>query len=136
VAWDNIYREDLDLDQASLIERKLADRVAAEAQMHLWHMRLVESFVSVTGHYVQEKPTMDRFGETLLIIWETLVRIQSDRNSMQRPRLGSQTALVTIGEPINVSDRWSQYQESRRSAKQAVEQLTQDLQMALECMIV
>jgi 1-acyl-sn-glycerol-3-phosphate acyltransferase len=136
VAWDNIYREDLDLDQASLIERKLADRVASEAQMHLWHMRLVESFVSVTGHYVQEKPTMDRFGETLLIIWETLVRIQGDRNSMQRPKLGPQTALVTIGEPINVSDRWAQYQESRRSAKQSVEQLTQDLQVALEGMIV
>jgi 1-acyl-sn-glycerol-3-phosphate acyltransferase len=135
-AWDLIYREDIDLDQLSNIERQLANRIATEAQMHLWHMRLVESFVSMTGHYVREKPTVERFAETLLITWETIARIQGDRNSMQRPHLGRQSALVTVGQPIVVSDRAAQYQQSRRSAKQAVEDLTQDLQIALANMIV
>jgi 1-acyl-sn-glycerol-3-phosphate acyltransferase len=135
-SWDQIYREDLDLDQLSPIERHLADRVAMESQLFLWHMRLVESFVSVTGHYVREKPTAERFAEVLLITWETIGRIQGDRNSMQRPRLGKQSALVTVGEAIIVNDRFNDYQVNRRSAKQAVENLTQDLQVALEGMII
>jgi 1-acyl-sn-glycerol-3-phosphate acyltransferase len=135
-AWDNIYREDVDLATLSPVERQLADRVATESQQYLWHMRLVESFVSVTGHYVREKPSVERFAETLLITWETIVRIEGDRNSMHRPKLGDQAALVTIGQPISVSDRFTQYQTNRRAAKQAVEDLTQDLQTALERMIV
>jgi 1-acyl-sn-glycerol-3-phosphate acyltransferase len=135
-AWDQIYRDDLDLDKLSILERRLADRVAAESQMQLWHMRLVESFVSVTGSYVRDKPTIDRFAETLLITWETIVRIAGDRNSLKRPRLGAQTARITIGDPIVLTDRYASYQTNRRQAKQAVEDLTQDLQRALEDMIV
>lgn len=37
-----------------------------------------------------------------------------------------------MGEPISVSDRWPDYQANR---KQAVAQLTADLQAALEAMI-
>jgi hypothetical protein len=118
------------------LERRLADRVATESQLHLWHMRLVESFVSVTGSYVREKPTLERFAETLLITWETVVRIGGERNSLKRPRLGPQTARVTIGQPIDLTDRYASYQTNRRQAKQAVESLTQDLQTALESMIV
>jgi hypothetical protein len=135
-AWDQIYRDDVDLDKLSTLERRLADRVATESQMHLWHMRLVESFVSVTGSYVRDKPTIDRFAETLLITWETIVRIGGDRNSLKRPRLGGQTARITIGEPIVLTDRYASYQTNRRQAKQAVEDLTQDLQTAFTAMIV
>ncbi|MFM2429625.1 MAG: hypothetical protein RLZZ511_838 [Cyanobacteriota bacterium] len=135
-AWDRIYRDDVDLEQLPQLERRLADRVATESQLHLWHMRLVESFVSVTGSYVREKPTLERFAETLLITWETVVRIGGERNSLKRPRLGPQTARVTIGQPIDLTDRYASYQTNRRQAKQAVESLTQDLQTALESMIV
>jgi hypothetical protein len=48
--------------------------------------------------------------------------------------LGRQQAVLTIGQPISVSDRWSTYSENRRSARQAVADLTQDLQTALEAM--
>jgi 1-acyl-sn-glycerol-3-phosphate acyltransferase len=135
-AWDQIYRDDLDLDKLSVLERRLADRVATESQMHLWHMRLVESFVSVTGSYVREKPTIDRFAETLLITWETINRMAGDRNSLKRPRLGAQTARITIGQPIVLTDRYASYQTNRRQAKQAVEGLTQELQTVLEGMII
>jgi hypothetical protein len=135
-AWDQIYRDDVDLANLSTLERRLADRVATESQMHLWHMRLVESFVSVTGSYVREKPTIDRFAETLLITWETMVRLGGDRSSLKRPRIGAQTARITIGNPIGLTERYAHYQTNRRQAKQAVEDLTQDLQQALEGMII
>jgi hypothetical protein len=134
-AWDNIYRNDVDLDHLSAIERSLADRVATESEMHLWHIRLVERFVSVTGTYVREKPTIERFAETLLITWETIARLAGENSSLKRPRIGAQTAEVVIGTPMLINDRWPQYQENRRQAKQAVETLTQDLQTALEAMI-
>jgi hypothetical protein len=134
-AWDTIYRDDLDFNHLSLLERQLADRVAEEAEFYLWHKRLVESFVAVTGRYVQDKPTFERFAETVLIAWETVARIKGEPNPFNRPRLGPQVAHITIGEPLSVSDRFANYSASRRAAKQAVEDLTQTLQTALEALI-
>jgi hypothetical protein len=134
-AWDCIYREDLkNIDELSAVERSLADRIAEEAHLRIWHMRLVESFVAVTGQYVREKPTAERFAETLLLTWETIERIKGNHPS-ERPIRSKQTAKITVGEPISVSDRWSAYQGNRRNGKQEVERLTQDLQTALEAMI-
>jgi hypothetical protein len=129
--WDRIYREDLAVDSLSPVEQGLADRLADEADLRLWHMRLVESFVSVTGRYVIEKPTVERFADTLLLIWKTVARIKG-ANSSDPPYLGRQQAYLTVGEPIDVSARWNSYQTNRR---QAVTELTQDLQSALEVMI-
>jgi hypothetical protein len=130
--WDWIYRDDLkQIENLSAVERGLADRIAEEANLRLWHMRLVESFVSVTGQYVMEKPTGDRFAEILLIFWDMVTRIKGGV-PFPRPKLGEQGVKITIGEPISVSDRWQDYKASRR---QAVADLTQDLQTALEGMI-
>ncbi len=135
LSWELIYREDLNLETSSVLERGLADRVAEEASLRLWHMRLVEGFVAVTGKYVQEKMTVERFAETLLLTWEMVQKIAVDRPGLERPRLGKKRGLVTIGTPIVVSDRFGDYSRDRRSAKQAVTQLTQDLQTALQEMI-
>lgn len=130
--WERIYREDLQpLEALPLVERGLADRVAEEAALRIWHMRLVESFVSVTGRYVLEKPTVDRYAETLLLIWEMITRIKG-KIPFPRPRLGRRSARMTVGEPLSVSDRWESYQTNRR---QAVATLTQDLQTVLEKMV-
>ena len=130
--WDWIYREDIkQLEALSPVERSLADRIAQEASLRMWHMRLVENFVAVTGNYVREKPTAERFAETTLLMWETIARIKGS-SILRRPRLGKQSVQMTVGEPISVSDRWQTYQASRRSAKQAVADLTQDLHAALE----
>ncbi|MBW4659422.1 MAG: 1-acyl-sn-glycerol-3-phosphate acyltransferase [Drouetiella hepatica Uher 2000/2452] len=132
-SWDWIYREDLkELEDLSPVDRGLADRIAEESAQRLWHMRLVESFVSVTGHYILEKPTADRFAETLLLLYDTVNKIKG-RFYAPRPRLGQQRAELTVGEPIAVSDRWADYKTSRRSA---VATLTQDLQVALEKLIL
>lgn len=130
--WDRIYREDIKHpEKLSVLERSLANRIAAEANLRMWHMRLVESFVAVTGAYVSEKPTAERFAETALIMWDTIERIKGGK-ATSRPKLGLQRVQMTVGEPISVSDRQEQYQASRSSAKQAVTELTRSLQIALE----
>ena len=130
--WDYIYREDIkDIAALCPLERGLADRLAEEANLRMWHMRLVESFVSVTGRYVQEQLTAERLAETTLLLWDVLTRIKGG-NPFDRPSLGKQQVQMTVGEPISVSDRWEAYQTSRRIA---VAELTQDLQLALEGMI-
>lgn len=131
--WERIYREDLrQIEKLSPLERGLADRLAEEANLRLWHMRLVESFVSVTGHYVLEKTTVDRFAETLLLLWEMIARIKGE-TAFPRPKVGLQSAQVVVGEAISVSERWDAYKANRR---QAVANLTQELQTALEQMII
>jgi hypothetical protein len=133
--WSYIYREDIgDLAQLSAVDRGLADWVAAEATLQLRHMRLVESFVAVTGRYVKDKPTFERFAETTLILFDLVERLKGTRVP-KRPQLGLRQAVITLGEPLNISQRWPDYAESRRSAKAAVETLTTDIQRSLEDLI-
>lgn len=131
--WDRIFREDLKpIEQLAPIEKGLADRIAEEADLRIWHMRLVESFVSVTGHYVKEKPTAERFAETLLLLEDMVTRLKGKSPTETTPKLGARAVQLVVGTPISVSDRWNSYKASRR---QAVATLTQDLQAALEAMI-
>jgi hypothetical protein len=133
--WTYIYREDIaDLGQLSAVDRGLADWMAEEATLHMRHMRLVESFVAVSGEYVTEKPTFERFAETTLILFDLVERIKGTKVP-KRPQLGLRQAVITLGEPMNISDRWPNYAESRRSAKTAVETLTGDIQTALETLM-
>jgi hypothetical protein len=131
--WDCIYREEFKPDKnLSPLKRALADRVAEEADLRMWHMRMVESFVAVTGYYVREKPTVERFADTILLMWDLVARIKGG-TSFSRPRLGQQRAQMTIGEPISVTARSPEYKANRR---QAVANLTQELQHSLEKMII
>lgn len=130
--WDRIYREELGAEKSfSAVERGLADQIAEEASLRMWHMRLVEGFVAVTGNYVREKATAERFAETLLLLRDTVMLTQG-KNPFPRPRLGAQAVVLTVGEPISVSDHWTEYTTSRR---RAVADLTQTLQSALESLI-
>lgn len=130
--WDCIYREELrHRAELSSVELGLADRIAEEADLRMWHMRLVESFVAVTGNYVNEKPTIERFAETLLLLRDTIVRIKGE-NPFPRPSLGDQIAYLSVGEPLSVSDRWDAYKQNRR---QAIADLTTDLQQSMQALI-
>ncbi|NCR74170.1 MAG: 1-acyl-sn-glycerol-3-phosphate acyltransferase [Microcystis aeruginosa K13-06] len=131
--WERIYRQELKPSYSiSPLELGLADRLADEANLKMWHMRIVESFVSVTGYYVKEKPTVERFAETILLLWDLVTRIKGG-NPFFRPQIGQQKAIITIGKPICVSERYGDYKSDRRSA---VAQLTQDLQTSLESLII
>ena len=133
--WNYIYRQEKsELKKLSPVRRGLADWIASEAEIRMQHMRLAESFVAVTGTYVREKPSFERFAETSLILFDAIARIKG--KNPRRPRLGWRRSTVTIGEPIDVSDRATLYRQNRRGAKQAVTQLTQDLYTALKEMII
>ncbi|MEB3356802.1 MAG: 1-acyl-sn-glycerol-3-phosphate acyltransferase [Synechococcales bacterium] len=131
--WDRVYRHDLKQpDALSPVSRGLADLVAEEADLRVWHMRLVENFVSVTGKYVAEKPTAERFADTILLLWKMVAQIKG-KSSSDNPKLGTRVAHLTVGEPLNVTERWPLYQSKRR---QAIADLTQDLQTAMESLIL
>ena len=94
-------------------------------------MRLVESFVAVSGIYIREKPTVERFAETTLLLWDMVNKIKGNI-PLNRPQLGKQQVKITVGEPISVSDRYAVYKSSRVAARQSVAELTTDLQQVLE----
>lgn len=134
--WSYIYREDLETVQPlSLLDRGLGDWVAQEASLRLTHMRLVESFVATTGDYIPAKPSFERMTEVTMLMFDVLARLGGDKLP-GRPRLGDRAVRITIGDPIEVDQYWSQYRENRRSARQAVAAVTDQLAQALEAMIV
>jgi len=116
----------------SALDRGLADRWAEETERQLWHMRLVESFVAVSGRYVKDHPSQERFADTLLILWETMGRIKGS-NPARRPRLGPRRAVVRIGEPLAIAPRLAAYRADRRAGVAA---LTAELRNSLEGLIV
>ncbi len=140
VGWNRIYRQDIaDIKALSPFDRGLADWMAHESTIRMRHMRLVESFVAVTKNYVLEKPSPERFGETTLIIFDAIARIKGIKVP-RRPRLGWRKSQVTIGTPISATQYWLSCQrdspkEHRQAVKQAVNDLTAELQAALEGMI-
>jgi Acyltransferase len=130
--WDWIYREELNQpQQLSSVSHKLADRIASEADLRMWHMRIVESFVAVTGTYVKDRPTIDRFAETTLLLWDLVAQIKGEK-STNRPIIGNRRVQITICNPIPLSDYWDRYKSGRRQAKQATIDLTRELQTAME----
>ncbi|ACK72074.1 phospholipid/glycerol acyltransferase [Gloeothece citriformis PCC 7424] len=130
--WNAVYREDIpDINKISPLQRGLANWIAEEGELRVKHMRLVESFVAVSGSYVKENPTAERFAETTLILFDLISRIKGVKMP-RRPRLGKRRVKITIGEPISVNKRWETYQQSRKIAKEAIANLTNDLYIALE----
>ncbi|MBN3898170.1 MAG: 1-acyl-sn-glycerol-3-phosphate acyltransferase [Nostoc sp. NOS(2021)] len=133
--WNYIFREDFkDVKGISAVERALGDRVAEEANARMWHMRLVESFVAVSGNYIRENPTVERFAETTLILWQMIAKIKGDK-AVRRPQLGKQKVKITVGKPISISERYPAYQGNRLAARQGVAEVTNDLQHAMEGLI-
>jgi hypothetical protein len=132
--WDRLYPASGTATPlaASALERGLASRLAEQTAQQLWHMRLVESFVAVSGSYVKDDPSQERFADSLLILWDTLCRIRGGKPE-RRPRLGVRRAQIRIGEAIAVAPRLAAYRADRRSA---VANLTADLQREMEGLIV
>ncbi len=133
--WMYIYREDLDHPaQLSPFDRGLANWIAEAACLHLRHMRLVESFVAVSGNHAGQNPSFERLAETSLILFDLVERVKGTPVP-ERPQLGRRQAIITLGQPMNVSERWATYAASRRAAKAAVETLTADVQQSLADLI-
>ncbi|MFN5871215.1 MAG: lysophospholipid acyltransferase family protein, partial [Aphanizomenon sp.] len=133
--WNYIYRDDIaDIQSLSPFKRGLADWVAKEADLKMQHMRIAESFVAVTANYILEKPTPERFAETILLMFDMLSRIK-DSTLPGRPRLGWKQAMISVGEAININERWENCQGNKQALRKGVSDLTQDLQTILQGLI-
>jgi hypothetical protein len=100
--WNRVFPDDLPpLERLSPLERGLADWRAREASLAERHMRLAESGVAVSGFYVQERPTYERFQEITLLIHDVLARLRGD-GLPARPRLGGRRVRLSVGEPLVV----------------------------------
>jgi hypothetical protein len=131
VSWNAIYREDItDVNELSPMQRGLANWTAEEADLKVRHMRLVESLVAVTGSYVNEKPTAERFAETLWILYDVMAKMKQVETP-RRPFLGERKVKMVIGEPIPVRQRWEAAQGNRQAVKQLVVDLTEELEQNL-----
>lgn len=127
--WTYIYRDDLESrDRLPPVERGLADWVAQEASLKMLHMRLVESFVAVSADYISTQPSVERLSETALLVFDLTARLRGDKLP-KRPRLGDRWVKMSVGQPLNVSDRWASYQTNRRHA---VKGLTNEIKQQLE----
>jgi hypothetical protein len=129
--WERIHPADGGVGRSRL-ERGLADRLAEETERRLWHMRLVETFVDVSGSYVHERPSQERFADTLLLLWDTRCRLLGV-SPANRPRLGPRRARISVDTPIVIDGRLEAYRADRR---RAVADLTDELRQRLEGLIV
>jgi hypothetical protein len=132
-AWDWIYREELTPPaRLDTVSQRLADRIASEADLRMWHMRILENFLGITDSYVKDRPTIDRFAEITLLLWDLVAQIKAEIPSKPRPILGKRRVQMTICNPIPLSDYWDRYKIDRQEARQATIDLTQELQTAME----
>ncbi|MDX1977851.1 MAG: 1-acyl-sn-glycerol-3-phosphate acyltransferase [Pseudanabaenaceae cyanobacterium bins.68] len=132
--WDRVFRSDLKLEQISPLEQGYANQLAKEAATSDWHMRIAESLRAITGEYVAARPSPTRFAEMLMMTWAAIQRVKNQPYS-RSPVLGDRECVITIGEPICVSDRYPEYQSSRTAARCQTAQLTQELSDRLASLI-
>lgn len=126
-AWQWMYR---DLDKPTSVQKALADRLADEASLHLWHVKIVENLIAVSGHYVRDNPTAERFAEMTMLV-SGLVDYLLGREP-RRLFFGDRRVIFTIGAPIRVRDFEAAYTHNRRNA---VNTLTQRLEDSLRAMV-
>lgn len=124
-AWLRMFRTDL--AELKPLQRRLADWGAQEAELALEHMRLAEQFAALSGSYVAERPSVDRYADLLGILWRALDWIGQKSLPLPKGLLPLQLT-IRVGEAIDVSARHAAYRANRRDA---VDQLTDDLARAL-----
>jgi hypothetical protein len=134
LVWDQIFRVD-DLSRISHLERGFGDQLAREANNSLWHMRIAESILSITGTYVRDHPSPSRFAEMLLLLWRAMCRVKMIPFGTT-PYLGKRKLILSIGTPLNISDHLPTYQSSRQSAKETLAHLTAQLKDSFQSLII
>ncbi|MFM7362354.1 MAG: 1-acyl-sn-glycerol-3-phosphate acyltransferase [Cyanobium sp.] len=136
--WSRVYPDDLPpLGQLSPLDRGLADWRAVEASLAERHMRLAECFGAVSGRYVEQRPSYERFMETTLLIHDALSRLRGDRLPA-RPRLGARCVRLSVAAPLSVQERLQALraagngERSRRLGRAVIASLNDDIRRSFE----
>lgn len=118
--WQRLHPDELPpLQQLTPVARALADWRAEEACLAERHMRLAETFVAVCGTYVQERPTLERFEETTLLLHDALARLRGG-DASARPRRGARRVRITVGEALSVREVREATGNGRRGRQRAI----------------
>lgn len=125
------------------LDRGLADWRSVEASLAERHMRLAECFVAVSGSYVEERPSYERFMETTLLIHDALSRLRGDRLPA-RPRLGARCVRLSIAAPLSVQERLDALRRqdggggsgSRRLGRAVIASLNEDIRRSFEAALI
>lgn len=105
---------------------RLADGTDAWEVMSKAMVRVL-NFDAIYDGYVAEKPTPERF-------LDTLIRLEREVFGIDEPRSkGQRQAFLRIGEPVNLKDYFTDYQTHRTATvNQVVQQLHQTVQRNLD----
>jgi hypothetical protein len=142
--WSRVYTDDLPPRQRRApLDRGLADWRAVEASLAERHMRLAECFVAVSGSYVEERPSYERFMETTLLIHDALCRLRGDRLPA-RPHIGGRRVRLTIAAPLSVQERLAALRPlddgagsaSRRLGRAVIASLNDDIRRSFEAALI
>lgn len=142
--WSRVYSDDLPPRQRRApLDRGLADWRAVEASLAERHMRLAECFVAVSGSYVEERPSYERFMETTLLIHDALCRLRGDRLPA-RPHIGGRRVRLTIAAPLSVQERLAALRPlddgagsaSRRLGRAVIASLNDDIRRSFEAALI
>jgi hypothetical protein len=130
--WQRVHPDDLPpLEQLSPVDRALADWRADEAALAERHMRLAETFVAVSGSYVRDRPSLERFQETTLLLHDALARLRGEGPS-GRPRLGARRVRITVGEALSVREFQAGAGAGRPGRQRVIEALNGAIRASFE----
>jgi hypothetical protein len=135
--WSRVYPDDLPPQRLSPLDRGLADWRAVEASLAERHMRLAECFVAVSGRYVEERPSYERFMETTLLIHDSVCRLRGDRLPA-RPRLVARRVRLSVAAPLSVQERLDAFAGtgSRRLGRAVIASLNDDIRRSFEAALI
>jgi hypothetical protein len=122
--WDRIFRADIeDLNALPPLERRVADRLAAEAWLASRHMELVDLAYYLDFDRLKEDDPLELFIETAENYYDLVSRF-SGGNISDRLGVPGKNATVVVGEPIIVSGAMDRYATDKKGT---IDSLTDEL---------
>ena len=107
-------------EKMSKYERDLQARSEHKAAELYEELDRVLGFVGVSGTYIEERPTVERFLDVLSRLEREVLR--------KDKRFAPQRAVLMVGEPVDISGQYAQYKQARRAT---VRELTLSLESAV-----
>ena len=133
--WQRIYRHVATGARGFGQSRKaLAKWVMADTELHMRHMRLVESLVALTEAPTSPTPTVEELSERALLLFDAGERTRG-KGLPTRPQLGWRRVKIRIGHPLWIGEDGPVGSHDHRGSRERVERLTQTLKLSMESLL-